>query len=1275
MPIRPVKTIPLVSSILLFLAGLLIFSEPASLKGQSANVALSAVSDTGNAPDPLTGYGEVDYNYCIGTSNVTNAQYCAFLNAVAATDTYRLYNSGMAAAGNFSGNATGAGIVRSGLFGSYTYSVIGTSGNEPVTYVSWLDAARFCNWMQNGQPATGVEEASTTEKGAYTLNGDTDVSAGTGLSGTSGQETRNPGATWWIPSENEWYKAAYYDPTLNSGAGGYWLYATQSNATPGNATGSGSNEANYLYNNGSQYVFSVKSGQSYSATQDYLTPAGAFTSSTSYYGTYDQSGNVYQWNEAIMHVNARGLRGGSWYSGLGALGSPSRTLGGPAGETYDIGFRVASSTTPPTILGNGVISVTGTDAVLTGTVNSNGTDTKVYFLYGTSTQYDGETAVQDIGSGPDDVAVSATISGLTSATLYHYSIVAATSVGNATQSADATFTSGPQFDIALTEVDDAGNSPDPLTGYGEVDYPYAIGTYDITEAQYCSFLNAVATTADPYGLYNSNLLNTICNVGGIMRSGNSGNYSYAVIGNSGNDPITYVTWLDAARFCNWLQNGQPATGVEDPTTTEEGAYTLDGDMTKGLEIENAGATWWIPSEDQWYKAAYYDPTLGGYWLYPTQSDSAPGNQVGGGVNEANYYSGSRYSVTQSGTYTRSQNYLTSVGAFADSASYYGTYDQGGDVYQWNDAIINGNARGMRGGSWDSANSYALKSSNRVSATATHANAGLGFRVATGAMAYAAPNVLASGIAYVTGSTAILTGTVNAAGADTTVYFQYGTDPSYGSQTDPQDIGSGFGNIAVTGTLSDLTPLTVYYYQAVAVSSNGTTYGAPETFNTTPPEAVNDSVTLTGASPVTIQPLANDSDPNGFPLTITAISQPSLGNAVLSVDGTTVTYTPNMSFSAFAGTDKFTYTISNGNGGTATAEIIIGNPYYLQKGVFAGALNTIGGGYVTLATTANGAFTGKLRVGTATYVLKGNFAADGSYNATVDGAPLTLQFDTTDLAGEAFGQYQITGSYNGNSITAYHALYNSITNPAPEVGTYMVLLPAASSTNPLIPSGSGYATVTVNENGTVTITGALADGTGFSDGVVITGGADPYADGFPIYTPLGYKVPGSLTGAIKFQDVPAVSGTGGTDCDGTVKWVKPAQTRTTFYPSGFTTTLSAEGSRYAEPPFGTLALGVSGSDPNATITLTEPDFLAPITHQLLITPGATIRTDNVAVTNAGADSLSISISAYGGSFTGSFIQPLTGKKVTLKGAILYKQSEAAGFFISPTQSGNATILPP
>jgi sulfatase modifying factor 1 len=279
----------------------------------------------------------------------------------------------------------------------------------------------------------------------------------------------------------------------------------------------------------------------------------------------------------------------------------------------------------------------------------------------------------------------------------------------------------PLVNIETVTVGDAGNAAD-TTGYGAVTNVFAIGKYEVTIGQYATFLNSVASvTSDSYlvNLWNPSMA-TALSIAGISRSGSGIDvdpYSYSVVGPSGvtpagassagNRPIGYVSWFDAARFANWINNGATSGA-----STETGAYTLNG-ATNGIMLRNPEATWWIPTEDEWYKAAYYKGggTNAGYWLYPTQSDSAPGNAIGSEGSQANYGVSTiipgplgpaiiaTYSVTQSSSFDGSQNYLTDVGAFSDSSSAYGTFDQGGNLEEWNDAVIDGELRGMRGGVW------------------------------------------------------------------------------------------------------------------------------------------------------------------------------------------------------------------------------------------------------------------------------------------------------------------------------------------------------------------------------------------------------------------------------------------------------------------------------------------------------------------------------------------------------------------------------------------------
>jgi formylglycine-generating enzyme required for sulfatase activity len=284
---------------------------------------------------PIATVGAVAYEYKIGKYEVTAGQYTAFLNAVAATDAYGLYNTKMV---NNSPD-WGCNIMRGGSSGSYSYTVASDWANRPVNYVSWGDAARFTNWLTNGQP-TGAQNLSTTEDGLYTLNGaitDAQLLA----------VTRNAGAGYVIPTENEWYKAAYYDP-LKPGGPGYWDYI----GTDGipdrdvNEVRSPGNNATYMNTVTPLYVDVVY----------HRTPVGEFELSDSAYGTFDQLGNVAEWNETIMMRDGyttlhRGYLGGSWASTVAALSAVYRQARpSTTDEDMNFGFRVGEVVPEPALL-------------------------------------------------------------------------------------------------------------------------------------------------------------------------------------------------------------------------------------------------------------------------------------------------------------------------------------------------------------------------------------------------------------------------------------------------------------------------------------------------------------------------------------------------------------------------------------------------------------------------------------------------------------------------------------------------------------------------------------------------------------------------------------------------------------------------------------------------------------------------------------------------------------------------------------------------------------
>jgi len=299
---------------------------------QAVEIETVPVRNAGNGPDTryeTPGYGAVEYEYRIGKYEVTAGQYTAFLNAVAVTDTYGLYNTSMA-------TDYGCRIQQSSYPGNYAYSVASDWANRPVNYVSWGDAARFTNWLTNGQP-TGMQGPGTTETGSYTLNGAMTDDALWAV-------TRNSvagGGRYYIPTEDEWYKAAYYNPATSS----YYAYPTASNSEPSNVLGSPTDPGN----NATFYSGGYTIGSPY-----YRTEVGAHENSDSPYGTFDQGGNVWEWNETAIGTSMgsyRGLRGGAFYqSGSSSnLRASYRSYNIPTWEDYCCGFRVSEVPEPATL--------------------------------------------------------------------------------------------------------------------------------------------------------------------------------------------------------------------------------------------------------------------------------------------------------------------------------------------------------------------------------------------------------------------------------------------------------------------------------------------------------------------------------------------------------------------------------------------------------------------------------------------------------------------------------------------------------------------------------------------------------------------------------------------------------------------------------------------------------------------------------------------------------------------------------------------------------------
>ncbi len=398
-----------------------------------------------------------------------------------------------------------------------------------------------------------------------------------------------------------------------------------------------------------------------------------------------------------------------------------------------------------------------------------------------------------------------------------------------------------------------------------------------------------------------------------------------------------------------------------------------------------------------------------------------------------------------------------------------------------------------------------------------------------------------------------------------------------------------------------------------------------------------------------------------PLTI-AIS--GSGSVTAGFDGTTtrevgksytITATPatGFLFSGWSGditSSAATLTFTMPNSLNLTANFIV-NSFIPLKGGYYGLVDSdTHPGFVRLALTPTGTFTGRVTINGSNYAVTGKFDINGAATVTIPrknntALTLNLQLDLTGQTGEITGTLS-DGVFTAN-ISADHAAYDGLTSVAPQAGRYTMVLAASGTDCSVAPTGSGYAVVLVAPNGVTTISGRLADNTIVSQSSMVSPNGT-----LPLYLTLtGEK--GSVSGTVTLRDTDV------SDVDGSLNWSKAANPVDVFYPNGFSTQLYAVGSRYVapaknSPPIaftsGTAALG----DGNI-----EPELDVPVT---------VTTTNKVAMATPGSLNFAATIARGNGALSGSFVHP--GSKVTrgVRGVVLQKQNAVFGYFRGINETG-------
>ena len=337
-----------------------------------------------------------------------------------------------------------------------------------------------------------------------------------------------------------------------------------------------------------------------------------------------------------------------------------------------------------------------------------------------------------------------------------------------------------------------------------------------------------------------------------------------------------------------------------------------------------------------------------------------------------------------------------------------------------------------------------------------------------------------------------------------------------------------------------------------------------------------------------------------------------------------------------------------------------NPFTAVSGVYNGLFYPDSGvterssGFFTvkLASTSKGLYTGTLKVDNGSYGLSGTFDLTGSATKVVTRTgktPVTVYLHLDLVTPDD----QISGSVSNvawlSTLLGDRATFSASNKATNYSGKYTMIIPPTNNFPVDSPGGYGYATITNNDTGTVSLTGYLADGSAISQSVPIS------KDGhMPLYVSL-YSGKGSLLGWVNFTNAPPKN------LSANLSWIKTNNVSGLLYVNGFTNQVDVMGSLYTPlPNSSTRIINLT----TGVISMTDGNLSAPLDFNVSLSTA-----NVVAKTDGQTNALTVTFTGSTGAMVVTFHPTGVASSYSGKGAVLQNQTNVFGYFLGPNQSGS------